>query len=124
MNSARTTSSPSGASWPPATRAAAVAGPTALGVGDAAPHDRHDDPLRSRRLQRRPRLEDRGLPGGRDRLPVHPPLDGVRWTLWTVVGASLGADIIALGAWPMRFVACALLIGPLVLFAGSQLRDI
>jgi hypothetical protein len=49
---------------------------------------------------------------------------GVRWTLWTVVGASLGADIIALGTWPLRFVACALLIAPLVLFAGSQLRDI
>jgi hypothetical protein len=48
----------------------------------------------------------------------------VRWALWTVVGASLGADILALGTWPLRFVACALLIGPLVLFAGSQLRDI
>jgi hypothetical protein len=48
----------------------------------------------------------------------------LRWTLWSLLGAALAADVLALGTWPLRFAACLLLIGPIVFYAGAQLRDV
>jgi len=47
-----------------------------------------------------------------------------RWLGLTAVLASLGADILVPVSWPLRFSALALLLGPIIAYAGSQLRDI
>ena len=49
--------------------------------------------------------------------------NAVRWAAWSLIGACVGAGALALGTWPLRFVACLLLVGPYVWFAGWAMRD-
>ena len=49
--------------------------------------------------------------------------NAVRWTAWSLIGACFGAGALALGTWPLRFVACLLLVAPFAWFSGSALRD-
>lgn len=46
-----------------------------------------------------------------------------RWILWTAVVSATVAAITVPMTWALRFGACALLVGPIVTYAGSQLRD-
>jgi hypothetical protein len=50
--------------------------------------------------------------------------NAVRWAAWSVILAAFGAEALALGTWPLRFVACLGLVAPYVFFAGSQMRDL
>jgi hypothetical protein len=50
--------------------------------------------------------------------------NALRWGCWSVTLAALGAGALVLGTWPLRFVACLLLVAPFVFFMGSQLRDV
>jgi hypothetical protein len=46
----------------------------------------------------------------------------LRWTAWSLILASFGAGVLALGTWPLRFAACFLLAAPFLFFAGAELR--
>ncbi len=50
--------------------------------------------------------------------------NAVRWATWSLIGATFGAGMLALGTWPLRFAGCLLLVAPFVWFAGSALRDV
>jgi hypothetical protein len=46
----------------------------------------------------------------------------LRWTIWSVTLAAFASEVLVLGTWPLRFVACLGLIAPFVFFAGAELR--
>ena len=48
--------------------------------------------------------------------------DVLRWTIWSLSLAAFASEVLALGAWPLRFVACLGLIAPFVFFVGAELR--
>jgi hypothetical protein len=49
--------------------------------------------------------------------------NAVRWAAWSLTLAAFGAEALAPGTWPLRFVVCLGLVAPYTFFVGSQLRD-
>jgi hypothetical protein len=45
----------------------------------------------------------------------------LRWTIWSVTLAAFASEMLVLGTWQLRFVACLGLIAPFVFFAGSEM---